>query len=194
MRIQSFFPTAFCTIENPILAHTLYPQVKEILDSTEKTNFMDYHSTFDPTRPIEERFELSKEIEQFKTWAHNLGLEFLQQIGYQIDLIPTKIKIEFNRMNIGDRHKKHVHAGSLLTGTFYLHVPKGSSPLVVHDPRLNREMVPYPSLPTQFTSYKEVIDVKAGTLCLMEGYVPHEVDVNNTEGRTLIMFNIVNAN
>jgi len=194
MHIQSLFPTAFVKVENPILAHTLYGQVKEILDSTEQTQFMDYHSTFDPTSPIEQRFELSKEIDQFKIWAHDQSIQFLKQIGYQTDIIPTKIKIEFNRMGIGDRHKRHVHAGSLVTGTFYLNVPKDSSPLVIHDPRLHREMVPYPTEPTTYTSYKETIDIKAGTLCLMEGFVPHEVDINKSEGRTLIMFNIVNAN
>ncbi len=79
-----------------------------------------------------------------------------------------------NVMHKGTKHAYHVHPHSVISGTYYLQTPKGSSPLCVKDPR---------GVETKFNA-------KAGDLILFESWVNHEVPLfNGTSPRVGISFN-----
>lgn len=193
MKVESLFPTAFCQLENPFLAARLKKPVEDILSDEELLSpFLTYDSTFDPRCQIEDKIELPKVFDEFKEYAYNNSINFLSKIGYDVDAMELSIEFGLNKMNRGDRHQKHVHSGCVLTGTFYVDFPEGSSPLVLHDPRLHREMLPYPKKKTEFVNDRYVTEIKTGSMCLLESYVAHEVMTNNTDGRLVILFNILN--
>jgi uncharacterized protein (TIGR02466 family) len=193
MNIHGLFPTPFAQIENPYLAHRVRPFIKDILDNPDlKSPYFAYTSTFDPTCSLEQKIDLDPVLLDMKQYLFELGTDFLKQIGYRTDLMDLKCELVFNRMESGDRHQKHLHPGILVSGTFYVDFPQGSSPLILHDPRLHRQMLPYPTDTNEYTQSRYTTELKPGSICLYEGYVEHSVDTNETHGRTIVLFNIIN--
>jgi len=81
-------------------------------------------------------------------------------------------------------HAFHLHPNSIVSGTFYVAVPKGASPLRVEDPRAPLFMASPPR--------RMQIDLtpKPGEIILFESWMKHEVPPNRTEGeRISVSFN-----
>jgi len=194
LKIENLFPVPFAQIENPYMAAKVRPFIKDILDDPNNhSNVMNYTSTFDPIHKIENRLDLDPCLLDMKDYLFGLGRDFLTKIGYNINLMALDCDIHFNRMNQGDSHQKHLHSGNIVaSGTFYVDFPVGSSPLVLHDPKLHREMLSYPFEPTDYTKYKHHTNLRTGSICIMEGYIQHEVEPNTTDGRTVVLFNLIN--
>ena len=189
MNITPIFPTAFAQIENPFLAHRVREQSHALVDATGTSPFFAYPSTFDPTTPEQ---KLEPVLEEMRLHLHNLSVEFLSTIGYRTDLMQLSTQLVFNRMTTGDTHQKHLHAGIVCSGTFYIDFPQESAPLVLHDPRLHRQMLPYPTDATTYTQSKYTTNLRTGSICLYEGYLEHSVPQNNTDGRLVVLFNTIN--
>ena len=194
MNLQTLFPTPFVQIENPYLAARVRPLINTILDDPQyHSSIMNYTSTFDPMNKIEDQIELAQPLVSMKEYLFDLGVAFLNQAGYQTDLMQLGCELHFNRINPGQSHQKHLHSGNIVaSGTFYVDFPTGSSPLVLHDPRLHREMVSYPMRVTEWSKRRHYTELRTGSICIMEGYLHHEVETNSTNGRTVVLFNLVN--
>lgn len=190
MHIHNLFPTAFAQIENPYLAHTVREAAHKLVDSEGHSPFFAYPSTFNPVQaePV-----LEPVLEDMRKYLHGLGTTFLNTIGYRTDLMQLKTKLVFNRMRRGDSHQRHLHAGIVCSGTFYVDFPQGSAPLVVHDPRLHRQMLPYPTETNPYTQSRYTTSLKTGSICIYEGYLEHSVQENSTDGRLVVLFNLVNS-
>jgi uncharacterized protein (TIGR02466 family) len=99
-----------------------------------------------------------------------------------------------NIMPEGGSHTSHIHPNSVLSGTYYVRVPKGSGPIVFEDPRLAMMMAAPPKrprLPRQLQSHISELP-EEGTVLLWESWLRHEVPLNRAEGdRISVSFNYV---
>jgi uncharacterized protein (TIGR02466 family) len=94
----------------------------------------------------------------------------------------------------GGHHTGHIHRNAVISGTYYVKVPKGAGPIVYEDPRLAMMMAAPPrkaSAPRELKSHVSEAP-QAGTLLLWESWLRHEVPVNRAEGeRISVSFNYV---
>jgi len=91
----------------------------------------------------------------------------------------------FNRMEKGASHSWHLHPQSVISGTYYVKVPKDSPPLRFEDPRLGLFM----GSPARRGTWFEV-HPKAGDLVLFESWLRHEVPRSSAKGsRISLSFN-----
>jgi len=97
-----------------------------------------------------------------------------------------------NVLEPGGHHAAHVHPHSVVSGTFYVDVPKGASAIRFEDPRLGLMMAAPPRRPTARLANRTFVSVepKAGTLLLWESWLRHEVPVNTARRqRVSLSFN-----
>ncbi len=82
-----------------------------------------------------------------------------------------------NIMPPGTVHSLHLHPLSVVSGTFYVNTPTGTSPIKFEDPRLDRYMAQpprHPSTPTREQPFYTV-EPTAGDVVLFDSWLRHEV-------------------
>lgn len=82
-----------------------------------------------------------------------------------------------NSMGQGTHHTLHLHPMSVISGVYYVNLPKGSSPFKIEDPRMGLLMAAPPrraSAPANQQNYM-LITPKAGEFILFESWMRHEV-------------------
>ena len=97
-----------------------------------------------------------------------------------------------NAMANGTYHTLHVHPSSILSGVYYVDVPKGSSPLKIEDPRMGLMMAAPPRKPSAPSSEQnyQTIEAFAGQFILFESWMRHEVPPHRGKKRRLsVSFN-----
>jgi len=89
-------------------------------------------------------------------------------------------------------HSGHIHPLSVISGTFYVKVPRGSSAIKFEDPRLTQMMAAPPKLEGARPRNQQHVKLepKAGDVALWESWLRHEVPPNpSREERISISFN-----
>lgn len=89
-------------------------------------------------------------------------------------------------------HSGHIHPHSVISGTFYVSVPDGSSALRFEDPRLGLMMNAPGRKASARPDHQSFVSVTpaAGTLLLWESWLRHEVPINLSEDvRISVSFN-----
>jgi len=106
-----------------------------------------------------------------------------------------KLKLDSLWVNVlepGGAHSGHIHPHSVLSGTYYVDVPPGSSALKLEDPRLPLMMAAPPrreDAPEEERTFVYV-EPKAGDVLMWESFVRHEVPANGAKrARVSISFN-----
>jgi uncharacterized protein (TIGR02466 family) len=111
------------------------------------------------------------------------------------DLAGRKLKLDslwINVLSPGGVHTGHIHPASVVSGTYYVTVPKGASALKFEDPRLGfmmaaprkKETAPRETQPFVY------VTPQAGSLVLFESWLRHEVPPNTArQNRISISFN-----
>ncbi len=97
-----------------------------------------------------------------------------------------------NVMQRGAVHGLHLHPLSVVSGTYYVQVPPGSSGLKFEDPRLDRYMAAPPRRATAPRARRPWVTERAqtGDLLLFESWLRHEVVAQGAAGeRVSISFN-----
>jgi uncharacterized protein (TIGR02466 family) len=97
-----------------------------------------------------------------------------------------------NVMEKGSIHTAHIHPHSVISGTYYVEVPKGAADLRFEDPRLAMMMAAPPKKECARRSNQTFVRVSPtpGTLLLWESFLRHEVLPNNAPGKRIsISFN-----
>lgn len=97
-----------------------------------------------------------------------------------------------NVMPKGAQHSWHIHPLSVISGTYYVVVPKGASALKFEDPRLDRMMASPPRSVRARRENRLVASYapEAGQLILFESWLRHEVPLNRSQSeRISISFN-----
>lgn len=101
-------------------------------------------------------------------------------------------RIWLNIMPENTVHTMHIHPLSVVSGTFYLHVPKGSSPLKFEDPRFTQFMGRPPVKPKAAREHQSFLnfDPRPGEILLFESWMRHEVPIQTGKAeRISISFN-----
>ena len=102
--------------------------------------------------------------------------------------LPRKPKLDSLWVNLlrgPGHHSGHIHPHSIISGTLYVEVPKGSGAIRFEDPRLPL-MMAAPPRPGTFVT----VDPRPGLLLLWESWLRHEVLPGSGRGERLsISFN-----
>jgi uncharacterized protein (TIGR02466 family) len=97
-----------------------------------------------------------------------------------------------NVLNPGGVHTGHIHPSSVISGTYYVNVPKGASALKFEDPRLGFMMAAPRKKETAPREAQPFVYVapSAGSLVLFESWLRHEVPPNTARQRRIsVSFN-----
>lgn len=111
------------------------------------------------------------------------------------DLGEARLKLDSLWVNVlepGGFHASHIHPHSVVSGTFYVSIPPGSSAIRFEDPRLAMMMAAPPRRKDAPAELKPFIDIAPtpGTLLLWESWLRHEVRLNEAEDeRISVSFN-----
>ncbi|MEO1464580.1 MAG: TIGR02466 family protein, partial [Pseudomonadota bacterium] len=111
------------------------------------------------------------------------------------DLGDKALKLEDIWINIlpeGGIHTSHIHPHSVISGTTYVALPEGTSPLKLEDPRLPMMMAAPPrraDAPPELRQFTYARP-EAGDVLLWESWLRHEVPMNMAEDhRISVSFN-----
>lgn len=113
----------------------------------------------------------------------------------QMDLRGRRLKLDniwVNSLEPGGSHTGHIHPHCVLSGTYYVRVPDGSSAIKFEDPRLSQMMAaPSPREDADLEHRRFIyLAPKAGDLLLWESWLRHEVTVNRAaSARVSVSFN-----
>ncbi len=113
----------------------------------------------------------------------------------RFDLAGKKLKCDSLWINIlpeGGSHASHIHTHSVISGTTYVAMPKGTSALKLEDPRLPMMMTAPlrdKKAPQELQSFV-YIKPAVGEVLLWESWLRHEVPMNRAEAeRISVSFN-----
>lgn len=111
------------------------------------------------------------------------------------DLTRRKLALDsmwINVMEKGGVHTAHIHPHSVISGTYYVTIPKGASAIKFEDPRLAMMMAApakKPNAPRDSQSFVTIAPVP-GTVLLWESWLRHEVPQNTARGQRIsVSFN-----
>lgn len=113
----------------------------------------------------------------------------------ELDLGRDKLKLDDIWVNVlpeGGVHTSHIHPRSVISGTYYVATPKGSSALKLEDPRLGLMMAAPPRKAKADMAQRSFVyeAPQAGTVLLWESWLRHEVPLNQAdEERISVSFN-----
>ena len=118
--------------------------------------------------------------------------EFAKECAFDLARKPKLDSLWVNLLIVGGHHSGHIHPHSIVSGTFYVEVPKGSGSIRFEDPRLGLMMAaPARSAdaPEDIRSFVTV-EPRTGLLLLWESWLRHEVLPGRGRGERLsISFN-----
>ena len=111
------------------------------------------------------------------------------------DLAERKLALDslwINVMEKGGVHTAHIHPHSVISGTYYVAVPKGASAIKFEDPRLAMMMAAptrKPNAPRASQTFVRIAPTP-GTVLLWESWLRHEVPQNAVPGQRIsVSFN-----
>ncbi len=113
----------------------------------------------------------------------------------EFELNDKKLKCNALWINIlpeGGMHSSHIHPHSVISGTTYVAMPKGTSALKLEDPRLAMMMLSPLRAKSAAQELQQFVYVKpeVGELLLWESWLRHEVPMNmSEEERISVSFN-----
>lgn len=136
---------------------------------------------------------LSSSFESLQKQIDKHVVKFVKSLDYEI---PKKAlildTIWVNIMPAGSLHTAHIHPQSVISGSFYVEVPKGASAIKFEDPRLGLFMnSPLLSANAKKSNSRFFsLQPKAGDLVLFESWLKHEVPLNTSQKpRISVSFN-----
>jgi uncharacterized protein (TIGR02466 family) len=100
---------------------------------------------------------------------------FARELGW--DVKPRLDSLWANLLKSGGHHSAHIHPHSILSGTLYVEVPKGSGPIRFEDPRLPMMMaapVRRDDAPEELRPFA-IVEPRPGLLLMWESWLRHEV-------------------
>ena len=118
---------------------------------------------------------------------------FAEELAFELDGRPLKLEdIWINVLPEGGIHTGHLHPHSVISGTTYVALPPGTSPIRFEDPRLPMMMAAPPrrkDAPEDLTTF-HTARPDVGDVLLWESWLRHEVPMNMAEeDRVSVSFN-----
>jgi uncharacterized protein (TIGR02466 family) len=117
--------------------------------------------------------------------------KYLKQLKLNVSASTLKMNTCWvNIMGPHCTHPLHIHPHSVISGTFYVQVPKDASAIRFEDPRYSLFMNRPPTKTNQAEQTHYSLQTKAGDLVLFESWLRHDVPLNEAEmPRISISFN-----
>lgn len=118
---------------------------------------------------------------------------FAESLAY--DLGRRKLRLDSMWANVlepGGAHGLHLHPGSVLSGTYYVEVPKGASAIKFEDPRLGLMMAAPAKREDAPEAQRMFVEIApaAGEVLIWESFLRHEVPANGAKSaRISVSFN-----
>jgi uncharacterized protein (TIGR02466 family) len=110
---------------------------------------------------------------------------FATECGFDLQRRPRLDSLWVNLLKTGGHHSGHIHPHSMISGTLYVEVPRGSGAIRFEDPRLP-QMMAAPARPETFVT----VEPEAGKLLMWESWLRHEVLPGSGKGERLsVSFN-----
>lgn len=117
---------------------------------------------------------------------------FANECAFDLSRKPRLDSLWVNLLKSGGHHSGHVHPNSVISGTFYVEVPKGSGIIRFEDPRSPLMMAAPPrqkAAPEELQPFVSV-EPRPGMLLLWESWLRHEVLAGSGRGERLsVSFN-----
>ena len=111
--------------------------------------------------------------------------KFATECGFDLPRKPKLDSLWVNLLKAGGHHSGHIHPHSIISGTLYVEVPRGSGAIRFEDPRLPLMM----AAPRRAGTFVTV-EPRPGLLLLWESWLRHEVWAGTGKGERLsISFN-----
>jgi uncharacterized protein (TIGR02466 family) len=118
--------------------------------------------------------------------------KFADECAFELKRRPRLDSLWVNLLRGPGHHGAHIHPHSIISGTFYVEVPKGSGAIRFEDPRLPLMMAAPPrqkDAPDELRPFLSV-EPSPGLLLLWESWLRHEVLPGTGKGERLsISFN-----
>jgi uncharacterized protein (TIGR02466 family) len=139
--------------------------------------------------------DLPKRDPAFADLARKLAphaARFAKECAFKLD---RKLKLDslwVNRLPVGALHRAHIHPHSVLSGTFYVEMPKNAGAIAFEDPRLPMMMAAPPRENGAREELRTIVSVEPhrGMLLLWESWLRHEVVAGSGRGERLsVSFN-----
>lgn len=201
MAVQSWFPThvylnSLQTGPSTRFNRELLEQCYLVRDTDNEgqdwsaEHYVNGYTSYGSITDLHRRFphfeELSRQIDKHvRKFARFLEMDLqggrLEMTSCWVNIMPTHTV-----------HSLHLHPLSVISGTYYVKTPKGSSSIKFEDPRLDRFMAAPPKLPNARMRNQPFMTVapEAGQVALWESWLRHEVPPNQSaEDRVSISFN-----
>jgi uncharacterized protein (TIGR02466 family) len=122
------------------------------------------------------------------------ALAFAEACAFKLDRRLRLDSLWVNLLPVRGSHRAHIHPHSVLSGTLYVEVPKGSGSIAFEDPRLPMMMAAPPRAKGAPEELRTVVTVDPypGLLVLWESWLRHEVLAGTGKGERLsISFNFM---
>lgn len=132
-------------------------------------------------------------MKTLKTHLDRHVAAFVKDLAY--DLSGRKITLDTLWVNVlapGGFHTSHIHPHSVVSGTYYVAMPKGAAALKLEDPRLAMMMAAPPRKAKAPRDRRTFVAApcEEGSLLLWESFLRHEVPMNGSDAnRISVSFN-----
>lgn len=155
-----------------------------------KKNYIGGYTSYNSITDLHKRFPDFIDLEKFLQPHIN---SYVKSLNW--DLQGRKIRMTTCWVNVvptNTYHSLHIHPLSVISGTYYVQVPKGASTLKLEDPNISKYMNCPPrksSAPATHQPYFH-LSPKAGDVILFESWMRHEVPPNQSKSpRVSVSFN-----
>ncbi len=153
-----------------------------------------YQSGYTSYSSLDKLHQFSSTFEKLQKKIDKHVDAYLKNLDYQAST-KTNLKMTNCWVNImpgAVQHTAHIHPQSVISGTYYVSVPKGASPLKLEDPRLGFLMNAPLLRPNAKLHNQRFVSlaVKPSDLILFESWLRHEVPANASKSpRISVSFN-----
>jgi uncharacterized protein (TIGR02466 family) len=118
--------------------------------------------------------------------------KFAEALEFDLDAPLVLDSLWVNVLEPGGHHAAHIHPNSVVSGTYYVTLPKGAAGLKFEDPRLAQMMAAPPRRRDASEANRRFVEVtpEPGQVLLWESFLRHEVPTTKGRGeRISISFN-----
>lgn len=201
MAIRSYFPTRICSATLPrVRAAALNSRLlRECLQLSHddaagrRWSRRNYPGGFTSYASAHQMHRVSPTFAALQRWIDRHVRRFAAELEFDLDGRPLEMTdCWVNLMPTGVTHSLHLHPLSVVSGTYYVRVPRGAPGLKFEDPRLDRYMGAPPRKVEPAERNRNWIAMPAapGGLLLFESWLRHEVVANTSaSARVSISFN-----
>ncbi len=193
MSIKAYFPTFIYDSEfSAIRGRRLNDRLLDSIGKLEKfdvdgrrwskKNYRGGYTSYSSMSDLHKQFSIFSELEEsLRPHAEKFGKHLNWNLGKGRIVMTT---CWASRMPQNTYHPLHLHPLCILSGTYYVSVPKGASALKIEDPRADLFMAS-PARPNYIH-----LEPKPGRFYLFESWLRHEVPPNPVAGdRISVSFN-----